>query len=131
MKLQRGDGQVATYVIRPGVQHWRRLRIGDEIDASISNALTVYVPDASSVLDKSHPPDARVLLTDRSYRLLTLQYASGTTDTFKVAIREHLPDIPPGSWVRIRPLEVLDLHARRDLAQDAGACSIHQGPSSP
>lgn len=125
VKLSSRDGALGTYVIAPDVKHWRALRVGEEIDAEVRNVLTVSIPPPRKGLDRdtmTHPPDARVLIAEPSYRLLTLQYPDGSTDTFKVALDAQLRTVTPGSWVAIHPDEVLGLRARGHPPSGEGAC---------
>jgi hypothetical protein len=132
--LSPESAQLGTYAIGPKAKGWRGLRTGDEINAQIKAELTVYIPPETDNLDRNmtnHPPDARVLTVDPSYRVITLQYANRTTETFKVSMHTQLRAIAPGSWVSIRPIEVLKLHARRHLMEDTGACSLGSTTASP
>ena len=56
---------------------------------------------------------ARVLLIDPSYRLLTVQYPNGGTDTFKVSVNTRLKDMEPGDSVAIELIEAVKLGVRR------------------
>jgi hypothetical protein len=133
--LSPHNAPLGTYAIGPNARNWRGLRIGDQIDARVKIELTVYIPPATRHnLDRNmtnHPPDARVLAVDPSYRLLTLQYADRTAGIFKVSMHTQLRGITPGSWVSIRPIEVLKLHARRHLEKDTGACPPDGAATSP
>lgn len=46
--------------------------------------------------------EARVLVVDPSYRLLTVLYPNGGTETFKVPLRTRISDIEAGDSVTIR-----------------------------
>jgi hypothetical protein len=118
---------LGTYQIGPRVRNWGDLRIGDAVDVRIKNGLSVYVPspggDSPDSSIMNHPPEAHVLLAEPSYRLLTLQYADGATETFKVALHTRLSAVMPGSSVTIWPIQALKLHARGHLVKGAGVCS--------
>lgn len=74
--------------------------------------LTVYVPPANDVAMRGRSPDARVLIVDRSYRLLTVQYPSGRTETFKIRLRTPMNGIEAGDAVAIRPVKAIELRVR-------------------
>ena len=95
--------------IAPGVRNWRDLRSGERVHARIREVLTLYVAPAGGRLS-AH---ARVLTADPSYRLLTVEYANGGTDTFKVGLRTPMEEIEAGDSVAIRPVEAVALHPRR------------------
>jgi hypothetical protein len=127
---------VGTYAIGPRVKvkSLQSVRAGDQIDGRITLELTVYIPPIDGDELESHvsdPPPARVLLVDPSYRLLTLQYASGASQTYKVGMHVRLHGVVPGSWVAFHPLAVTRLHPRRHRGPSAGACAPTSAPSSP
>jgi hypothetical protein len=133
--LRAPDAPPEAYVIGPRVKDWQGLSRGDELDANVKLELTIYIPPEQ----ERHPegqevprrPDARVLVFDPSYRMLTLQYANGSTDTFKISLRAHVRAIPRGSWVTIRPVEAVALHARHKTAADAGECLLRSATALP
>lgn len=104
--------------IGPGVRNWRDLGSGAVVRARIEEAVTVYVAPMRGLT-----PDARVLVADRSYRVLTVQYPDGDTDAFKVGLRAPMKDIAAGDSVVIRPLEVIELRARRHSSPKHGSRS--------
>lgn len=119
-----------TYVIDPGVSRWQSLRVGDSVNARIRLELSVYIPAAT---DDPHRPAARVLNVDQSFRILTLQYADGQSDDFKVDLETPLDKVMPGASVDFRPLKVpylvsLMLRPRGDTA---GECTPVGDRSSP
>lgn len=73
--------------------------------ATIKEVLTVFVAPI-----RSH--DARVLIVDPSYRLLTVEYPNGSTETFKVGLHAPMTGIEPGDSVAIRPAEVAEPRVR-------------------
>ena len=91
--------------IGPRVRNWGDFRSGDRVQATVREILTVYVADTGS-------PDARVLVVDRSYRVLTVQYPSGETEALKVRLNARMEGIEAGDSVTIRPIEVTELHMR-------------------
>jgi len=101
--------------IAPGVRHWDDVRPGDQIRPKLKERLTVYIapPPESESKRVTGSDDSRVLLVDPSYRLLTVQYPNGRTDTFKVSLNTRLKDMEPGDSVAIELIEALELGVRR------------------
>src|ERR1700722_10337083 len=102
--------------IASGVRNWDDVRPGDQIRPKLKEQLTVYVApqlESGSKGVKGSPDDSRVLLVDPSYRLLTVQYPNGRTDTFKVSLNTRLKDMEPGYSVAIELIEVVELSVRR------------------
>jgi hypothetical protein len=123
----RGTSLPACRIGR-GVRHWRRLHSGDRVRARIEEVLTVYVPPANEPARahggaRARAASARVLTVDPSYRLLTLQYANGGTETFKIGLHTRMGGIRAGDSVTVRPVEVLELRARRRASREKGSRS--------
>lgn len=118
----RAMGAGGTYAIGPRVRDWQRLRPGDAVSGRIKVELSAYIP---APVGDVHPPSARVQLVDQSFRLITLQYASGDTDIFKVDLNDPLRAVMPGAWIDIRPLAVTSLEALGERRPAAGvdACA--------
>ena len=101
-----------------GVHNWGDVRTADHVRATIEEVLAVYV--AAAIADntgnpavRSQSPDARVLVVDPSYRLLTVQYPDGGTDTLKVALHTQMNGIEAGDSIAVRQAEVTALRVRR------------------
>lgn len=88
--------------IGPGVRNWGDIRAGDRVRATLREVLTVYVARSGS-------PDARVLIVDPSYRVLTVQYPNGENEALKVGVTSRMEGIEAGDSVAIRPVEVIKL----------------------
>jgi hypothetical protein len=102
--------------IAPGVRNWDDVRPGDQIRPKSKEQLTVYVApqlESGSKGVTGSSDDSRVLLVDPSYRLLTVQYANGRTDTFKVSLNTRLKDMEPGDSVAIQLIEAVELGVQR------------------
>ena len=95
-----------AYKLGPGVRNRSGIHIGEQVRATIGEVLTVYVGA------RDWQQSARVLSVEPSYRLLTVQYSNGDTETFKVTLHTPMRDIEPGDSVAIRAPEVIDLRAR-------------------
>lgn len=98
-----------AYRVGRRVRNWDDVHIGDQVRATLEEALTVYVAPEH----ESTSPSARVLLVDASYRLLTIQYPNRENETFKVGLHTAMSGIQPGDSVAIRPVEVIELRVRR------------------
>ena len=112
----RGSGRpkTSTYKLAPKVSGLDVIKAGDVVRATVTEDLTIYVlhdgqlPDAGGTVSV----DARVLMVDPSYRLLTLQYPDGQQETLKVPLGTRLEQMDAGDSVVIRPLEVLALRRK-------------------
>jgi hypothetical protein len=106
-----------AYKIGREVRNWSEVRAADHVRATIEEVLTVYVAAAANHTGnpdvRSRSPQARVLVVDPSYRLLTVLYPDGGTDTFKVALRSRMDGIEAGDSIAVRQVEVSDLHVWR------------------
>lgn len=91
--------------IGPSVRNWVDFRRGDRVRATVREVLTVYVALRGS-------PDARVLLVDPSYRVLTVQYPNGEAEAYKIGLNTRMEGIEAGDSVAIRPVEVIELRRR-------------------
>jgi len=117
--LVLGAREGATYTYRAGAQvdNLERIKAGDTVRATVAEELTVYVLRDGQLPGTDGTPrtisfDARVLLVDPSYRLLTLRYPDGRDETFKVALGVKLGEMEAGDAVVIRPLEVRSVQVR-------------------
>lgn len=106
------------------VRNWDRISVGDRVRATIEEVLTVYLGSTTRSLD------ARVLAVDPSYRLLTLQYPNGTTETLKVGLRARMQGIEAGDEVAIRPLEVRELRVQRHWNREQSSPPSQSAPSA-
>jgi hypothetical protein len=97
--------------VAPGVRNLEDVHPGDQIRPKIREKLRVYVaPRAESGDSGTGGPSAgRVLVVDPSYRLLTVQYPDGHTDTFKVGLKTRLKHMEPGDSVAVDAFEAVDL----------------------
>jgi hypothetical protein len=109
-----GKAETSTYKLGPKVSGLDGIRAGDVVQATVAEDLTIYVlsdgqlPDGGGTVSV----DARVLMVDPSYRLLTLQYPDGQRETFKVPLGTRLEQMEGGDSVVIRPVEVIALRRK-------------------
>jgi hypothetical protein len=116
--LISGKAEPYSYKVGRQVENFDRLKAGDKVRATVAEVLTIYVshdgrvpaPDGKLETISS---DARVLLVDPSYRLLTVRYPNGLDETFKVGLEVRLREMEPGDDVVIRPLEARALEVQR------------------
>ena len=76
-----------------------------ELTVFVSTDRTLQLPGASERIVGG----ARVLEADPSYRLLTLEFADGKREVFKVNQRVKLGQIEPGDDVALRTIGVIEL----------------------
>jgi len=113
-----GDSATATYRVSPKVTNFDRIKVGNKIRVTVAEELTVYVlrdgklPGVKGV-SETIAANAKVLQVDPSYRLLTLQYPNGESETFKVGLGVKLKEMAAGDDVVIRSLEVLSVRVHK------------------
>jgi hypothetical protein len=105
--LRFAQGSVAT--IQPGstVSNFSKIRAGDTVRATVVQELSVFVLKDGRLsrgdgTAESISSDARILIIEPSYRLLTLQYPNRKAETFKVGLEAKLTEMEPGDDVTIR-----------------------------
>ena len=111
------SGDTATYKVGPKVKHFDRVQVGDQVQATVTEELAVYLladgklPDGSTA--ESLGVNAKVQQVDPSYRLLTLQYPNGQTDVVKPGLDALMQQMAPGDSVVIRPLELTAIEVEK------------------
>jgi len=101
--------------VAPGVSNLKDVHPGDQIRPKIREKLRVYVAPPAESGDSGvtgGPRAGRLLVVDPSYRLLTVQYPDGHTDTFKVGLKTRLKDMEPGDTVAVDTFEAVDLRVK-------------------
>jgi hypothetical protein len=108
-----GHSAEIAYKAGPEVSDLERIRTGDRVRAKVAEELTVYVLRDGRLPGAAGPEtieaNARVLIVDPSYRLLTLQYPDGHKETFKVGLDVRLLQMEAGDAVVIRTIAAVDL----------------------
>jgi len=109
-----GRAETLTYKVGPKVSNLNDVKAGDVVQATVSEDLAVYLLRDGQLpgVDGRVTVDARVLVVDPSYRLLTLQYPDGQHETFKVLPGTRLEQMEAGDSVVIRPVAVLALRRK-------------------
>jgi hypothetical protein len=108
--LSLPSGRTATYKVGPKVKHFDEVQVSDKVKATMTEKLAVYalendrLPDGTTA--ETLGVNAKVLLVDPSYRLLTLQYANGQFATFKPDLHTRIQQMSPGNSVVVRPGEL-------------------------
>ncbi|HUK32267.1 MAG TPA: hypothetical protein VLV86_00065 [Vicinamibacterales bacterium] len=115
--LTPGESAV-TAPVDPGVRNLDRIKAGDKVRATLAEELTVYVLRDGQLPGPGGVPetiatDARVLSVDASYRLLTLQFPNGGTETLKVGRQVRLDEMRAGDEVVIRTVKIVALQVRK------------------
>lgn len=114
--LQPAYGAPVKYPLAPKVKHLRKVQVGDMVEPTMKESLDVYclvngrlpAPDGGTGGEVINA-NAKVLLVDPSYRLLTLQYPDGSSETFKPGTDAKLLQMAPGDSVVVQPVEVTAL----------------------
>lgn len=114
--FKKPDGAMAWYPLAPNLKKAEKVKAGDLVQPTMKESLDVYllvngrVPFAKgSSSGEVINTNAKVLLVDPSYRLLTLQYPDGSSETFKVGLEVKLRQMAPGDSVKVRTVEVTAL----------------------
>jgi len=112
------DHVKTTYKAGFQVSNFDRIKAGDKVRATVAEELTVYVlkngqlPGAGGAAETIRA-NAKVLMVDPSYRLLTLQYPDGQAETFKVGLDVKLLEMQPGDDVVVRTIEATALEVQK------------------
>ena len=112
-----GDLTSHVYPVGRRVTGFDHFAAGDRVYALIREKLTVRVsgdsPPGAAGAPQPFVGSAKVLSLDVSYRLLTLQYPTGRSETFKVKRGVELKQMQAGDDVSIQPLEVIAVAAHK------------------
>jgi hypothetical protein len=127
--LQLPDGTAATYKVGPQVKYnIAQFQVGNQVRATVTEELAIYIlvngrlPDGTTA--ETLGVNARVLLVDPSYRLLTLQYPNGQSETLKPGLGTKMEEMAPGDSVVARPKEILAID---QSTSGAGAGRVSSG----
>ncbi|MBV8208469.1 MAG: hypothetical protein JO133_00240 [Burkholderiaceae bacterium] len=111
------DASATVYKFGTKVSNFDQIKVGDEIEPTVVEELSVYVLENGKLPGKNGglqtvEPHAKVLTVDSSYRLLTLQYPNGQKETFKVGLEARLAQMEAGDDVVIRTIEAVAVRVR-------------------
>ncbi len=108
--LKLSDHTTLTCKVGAKVEIPGRIQVGDQVKATVSEELAVYslehgrLPDGTTA--EALGINAKVMLVDPSYRILTLQYPDGQSEKLKVGLGTRMEQMSPGDSVVVRPKEV-------------------------
>ncbi len=111
LTLQHANETTKTFVVGAMVKNLDEIKVGDILKATVKAELSVYIladgklPNADGT-SQTINFDAKVLLVDPSYRLLTLQFNNGQILTIKAGLDVLLQKMAPGDAVVMRSNEI-------------------------
>jgi hypothetical protein len=132
--LLRPDGTTIACKFGPDVVNFNQIQAGDKVKVQVARELAIFLvkngplPSAGTgVLVAGSPTGsmpaglvvettdstARVIGVDRSYRLLNLEYANGTTKAVKIPLPNTLKNVNKGDDVVVRATERMVLDVKR------------------
>lgn len=116
--LNFSDGITATVKPGPRVKNFSEIRAGDKARATVAQELSVYVLKDGQLPGVDGKPeavrtDAKVLIVEPAYRLLTLQYSNRQVETLKVGLDTKLSEMAAGDAVVIETTELLALKVQK------------------
>jgi len=117
--LSHADGTMKSYAINASVKNVPALKVGDTVTAYVNARVSVYIlkngelpgPDGTSHAIRS---DAKVQQVDPSYRLLTVQFASGQVLTVKAGLDVQLEKMAPGDDVTVLSEEISLIKVKKE-----------------
>ena len=110
LNLKLSDGTLMSCQAGAQVKDFDQIKSGDTVKVTLAEELAVYVlkdgrlPGAGGSDEVIHI-NAKVQSVDPSYRLLTLQYADGKTEVFKVGLDAKVLEMAPGDDVVVKITE--------------------------
>jgi hypothetical protein len=116
--LNLPEGVTSEVMAGEKVTNLAQIRAGDKARATVAQELSVYVLEngqlsgAEGRLQPIHS-NAKVLIIEPSYRLLTLQYPNGQVETYKVGLDAELQKMECGDDVVIETTKLLALRVRK------------------
>jgi hypothetical protein len=131
--LRSKAGNTITCKAAPQVSNYSQLQAGDRVKATVTDAVAIFdlkegpLPSAAAGVEVAGSAEAvqpaRVVLqttdtrgkatsVDRSYRLMTVQYADGTSKEFKVPLPATLKHVHKGDEVVVRATEPLAIYVK-------------------
>ena len=115
--MNPSDFARSSYKAGSNVTNFDQIKAGDKVQATLAQELAIYVLKNGQVRDPGGAPrtikgDAKVLMVDPSYRLLTLRFPNGRNQTFKVGLDVKLLQMEAGDDVVIRTIEAVALELK-------------------
>jgi hypothetical protein len=115
--LKLPGNSIATYKVGASVGNLGLVQIGNKVTVTVAEDLDIYLladgrlPDGATA--EKLGVNAKVLLVDPSYRILTLQYPNGQSEQFKPGLEARMLEMAPGDSVVVRPLEVTKINIEK------------------
>jgi hypothetical protein len=130
LALRSKAGDTITCKVAPQVADYDQIQVGEQVKATITDAVAIFLvkngppPNAGAGVEVAGTQaGSLVLLTtdtsgkltkvDPSYRLLTVEYANGSTKEFKVPLPNTLENLQKGDAVVVRATEPLAIRVER------------------
>ncbi len=118
LHLELADGTQITCTVSPQVKNFEQIQPGDKIKVTLAEKLAIYVLKDGRLPVAGGTGQvvnfyAKVQTVDPSYRLLTLQYASGQTEVLKAALDTKLAAMAPGDAVVMESAEATNIHIEK------------------
>ncbi len=120
LTLKRDNGTSKTFNVAPTVAIFDQVKVGDLIKADVKAILSVYLLENGRLTNadgttrpKTINFNAKVLLVDPSYRLLTLQFTNGQRVTIKAGMDVQLEKMAPGDDVVMRSNEITGITIKK------------------
>jgi hypothetical protein len=115
--LSLPEGITASVQPGPKLKNLAEIKAGDSGRATVAQELSVYVLKDSQLVGAQGPQvihsNAKVLIIEPSYRLLTLQYPNRSVETFKVGLEARLQEMEVGDDVAIKTTQLLKLRVEK------------------
>jgi hypothetical protein len=115
-----GFPQGISAAVKPGprVTNLAQIHAGDKARVTVAQQLSVYVLKNGQLPGIDGKPelirtDAKVLMIEPSYRLLTLEYPNHQVETLKVGLDAKLSEMEAGDEVAIATTELLALRVQK------------------
>ena len=130
LALRSKAGNTTTCKSAPQVSDCDQIQVGEQVKATITDAVAIFLakngppPSAGAgvtvtgtqpgeVVLQTTDSSGKVTKVDPSYRLLTVQYADGSTKQFKVPLPNTLENVQKGDAVVVRATEPLAIRVER------------------
>ena len=129
--LKFTDGITTTNIAGPEIVNFDKIKAGDVVKGTVAEEIGIFLvkngpppttetgvliqgaakgANPAGVMVTTIDMSARVIMADRSYRMLTLKYANGRVKTFKVPLPFTLEHVAVGDDVVMRATQTLALH---------------------
>ncbi len=129
--LHYTDGTSTTNIAGPEIINFDKIKAGDVVKGTVAEEIGIFIikngpppstdtgvliqgaakgANPAGVMVTTIDMNARVIMADRSYRMLTLKYANGQIKTFKVPLPYTLEHVAAGDDVVMRATQTIALH---------------------